>query len=240
LSQQQIGARQPTSSKCNERECDARRINRHSYRILPVASRSLRGDYFFEITARNFSTRRKLMKISNNSLSAILAIGLAMAAIEASASSHASATLTATVETPVTISNQTGLNFGRFAAPLDGAVTVIVDAASGARSGTADLVGVLSDGAAAFSVARANSLAYTATITYNGTQDAVGTGLTLSDVTASCAGGSTIAIGASGGNISCAGSGTTDTLRVGGRLTIGTNAVTTTATGFVTATVAYN
>lgn len=180
------------------------------------------------------------MKSYKNSMFTILAIGAALTAIDAAASTHASATLSATIETPITITNQTGLNFGRFAAPLDGAVTVVVDAASGARSGTADLIGSVADGAAAFSVTRANSLAYTATITFNGAQNGVGAGLTLGDVTASCAGTVTTPIGSSGGGISCAGSGTSDTLRVGGTLTVGTNAVTTMVVGFVTATVAYN
>lgn len=174
-------------------------------------------------------------------LSGLFATGLLMSgAAFAVDSETATATVAATVVVPVTLGNTQGLDFGKFAKPLSGTTTVIMDTADG-RTGTADLISSGSTPkSAAFTVNGDTTLAYTATVSYTA---AIGTGLTLSAVKAKCGGTAETLIsgaGATGGTVSCALTGGTDALTLGATLTVGTTAETLSGADPISVTVAYN
>lgn len=169
---------------------------------------------------------------------ALLAAGLVLgvSGMAMAVSDTATSDVTATVVIPVTIANTAGLDFGKFAKPITGTATVIMSPAS-VRTGTADLIATTPGAAASFSLAGDTTLAYTATATY---LTAVGTGLDLSALTATCGGTTNYAVGATGGTVSCALAGGVDTLTLGGTLTAGPTAVTATSTAHISLTVLYN
>lgn len=179
--------------------------------------------------------------MKSNQFKMLKTLGLLLAAgvisNQAVAADSADATVSAEIVQAIAITNTAGLNFGKAVAPATGTATLVVDAA-GDRTGTATKI-ASSPTAAAFSVVGGTGLAYTATATYTA---AIGTGLTLSALTASCGGQTKQSLsdsGASGGSISCTNATGTDALTLGGTLTLATDAATLT-NGTITVTVAYN
>lgn len=126
-------------------------------------------------------------------------------------SAEATAMATATVITPVSISNAANLSFGNFDASTTGTITVNTE---GVRSASGVKLSGGSPAAAAFTVTAASGLSYN--ITYTGTSPTLNNGSdTLGFAIVSDLGGAATSPG-----LAAAGSGIA-TLRVGGIVTVG-------------------
>ena len=156
-------------------------------------------------------------------LTALLAAGLVLGLSgQAMAATTGTATVGGTVIAPMTIDSSKTLQFGTFVQPeaTTGPFTVVV-AADGSRTGTAKRVSSVAGAAATFNVTGESALAYTAKATY---VSAVATGLTLTDVSFSCA-GRPYASATTATGYACTPAGTSDSIVVGGTLTVANTAV---------------
>lgn len=137
-------------------------------------------------------------------------------------SDTASAEATATIIAPISITNESGLRFGQVARPNSTQTKTIIIKTDDQRdaASTSDAVGTQVVGAASFTITAAANLAYTAEVSY---EEDIATGATLSNVQAKCGAGLDTPILLAGGtNVSCeaAQDETTNTLKIGGTLTL--------------------
>lgn len=168
-------------------------------------------------------------------LRAALAVALAAMAMSSQAV-EGTATATGTVITPISITKSADLNFGNFAPGTGGTITV---STSGAPTSTGIVRSTtVTPTAAKFDVSGDNNATYA--ITYTGTSATLSDGATgtmdlaiHSDLTAGNATSNT----ASSGTLSAAG---TQSIYVGGTLTVGATQASGTYTGSVKVQVEYN
>jgi hypothetical protein len=196
-------------------------------------------DFFIETSAlaafshkTNLKEEKPMIKQSRITLvAALAAAGLALPGVSLAA--NATASSSSTVVTPITITKSADLAFGKFAAGTGGTVTV---STSGARTVSGTVVGMSSTTTAAkFDVAGETGATYT--ITLGGTTVLTSGSDTMAFASVSdLTGANTVAGNVTSGVLTAG----TQSVYVGGVLTVGSAQAPGTYTGSVVATVEYN
>lgn len=172
---------------------------------------------------------------------AVLALALGCGNAFAADTDTASASAKADIITAITVSKTSDLAFGRAAVPTSAGTTTIILSTANVQSGTADFVSTQTTTNAVFAVAGEGTYAYTPLITIT---SAGATGLSLSAMKGKCGSGAdqNLTVGTSTSLTGCALTTGADTVRVGGTLSIGTDATPGAATtvGTIQVVVSYN
>ena len=183
-------------------------------------------------------------------LTALLAAGLVLGLSgQAMATNQGTATVGATIISPIEITTGPVLSFGKFVLPTGTETVTMPTSGSRTKSGGLKFVSGGTETPAVFTVTGSTTLAYNAVVGFTNllVANGVATGLKLTSVDVSCGGhgngsGSAYTNVTDGGSLACT-ENVTDTLTIGGTLEIDGTAATAgikTSVNVITVTVDYN